>query len=70
MDLVLDKQKSSRRHKSPLQKRFERLRDTIERQRRFDARFRNDLDELVETYKRLSMENDRSVFDELVELSR
>ena len=68
MDLVLNEQKSDGRHKSRLQKRFEKLRSALERQRRLNARFKIDLDELVETYHRRSIENDKVVFDDLVVL--
>lgn len=69
MDLVLDKKKGGGRHKSQLQKRFEKLRSAVERQSRRNTRFRKDLDELVEIFHRRSTENDKVVFDDLVALS-
>ena len=69
MDLILDKQKTGGRRKSRLQERFDKLRSTLERQRRLNGRFRQDLDELVDIYHRRSMENDKVVFDDLVALS-
>lgn len=69
MDLVLDKQKTGAGRKSRLQRRFEKLRDDLDRQRRRNARFRQVLDELVELYHRRSIENDRRVFDDLVALT-
>ncbi len=69
MQLVLDQQKSGDRHKSRLQERFDKLRSRLERQRRLDVRFRQDLDELVETFHRRSLERDQLVFDDLVALT-
>lgn len=69
MELILDKQRTGGRRKSRLQERFDRLRSTLERQRRRNVRFRQDLDELVEIYHRRSIENDKVVFDDLVALS-
>jgi len=69
MELILDKQKSGGRRTSRLQERFDKLRSTLERQRRRSTRFRQDLDELVELYNRRSLDNDKVVFDDLVALS-
>jgi hypothetical protein len=69
MELILDKQKTGGRRKSRLQQRFDKLRSTLERQRRCNDRFRQDLDELVDIYHRRSMENGNVVFDDLVALS-
>ena len=69
MQLVLDNRKTGGRRKSRLQDRFDRLRSTLERQRRRNDRFRQDLDELVDIYHRRSVENDKVVFDDLVALS-
>jgi hypothetical protein len=69
MELILDKQKPGGRRKSRLQERFDKLRSTLERQRRRNDRFRRDLDELVDIYHRRSMESDKVVFDDLVALS-
>jgi hypothetical protein len=72
MNLVLDQRKTGggrRKSKNRLQSRFEKLRSTLERQRRRNTRFRHDLDELVEMYHRHSIENDKAVFDDLVALS-
>lgn len=69
MELILDKQKPGGRRKSRLQERFDKLRNKLERQRRHNDRFRQDLDELVDIYHRRSMENDKVVFDDLVALS-
>ena len=69
MELILDKQKTGGRRKSRLQQRFDKLRSTLERQRRRNDRFRQDLDGLVDLYHRRSMENDKVVFDDLVALS-
>lgn len=69
MQLVLNKEKTGGRRKSRLQGRFDKLRSTLERQRRRIDRFRKDLDELVDIYHRRSVENDKVVFDDLVALS-
>ena len=69
MELILDKQKTAGRRKSRLQQRFDKLRSKLEKERRRDVRFRQDLDELVEIYHRRSMENDKAVLDDLVALS-
>ncbi len=69
MELILDKQKTGVRRKSRLQERFDKLRSRMERQRRLDNRFRQDLDELVEIYQRRSIENDKVLLDDLVALS-
>lgn len=69
MELILDKQKTGGRRKSRLQRNFDKLRSKLERERRRQDRFRNDLDELVELYHRRSLENDKAVFDDLVALS-
>lgn len=69
MELILDKQKPGGRRKGRLQERFDKLRNTLERQRRRNERFRQDLDELVDVYHRRSMESDKAVFDDLVALS-
>ncbi|MGB5200107.1 MAG: hypothetical protein WBN68_15155 [Sedimenticolaceae bacterium] len=69
MELILDRQKTGGRRKSRLQERFDKLRSTLERQRRRNDRFRQDLDELVDIYHRRSMENDKVVLDDLVALS-
>jgi hypothetical protein len=50
MQLVLNKEKAGGRHKSRLQERFDKLRSTLERQRRRIDHFRQDLDELVDIY--------------------
>lgn len=68
MELILDTQKPGGRRKSRLQERFDKLRSQLERERRRDARFRQDLDDLVEIYHRRSIENDKAVFDDLVAL--
>lgn len=68
MELILNKQKAGGRRKSRLQQRFDKLRSKLERERRRSARFKQDLDELVETFHRRSIENDRLVFDNLVAL--
>lgn len=68
MELILDKQQTGGRRKSRLQERFDKLRSTLERQRRRND-FRQDLDELVDIYHRRSMENDKVVFADLVALS-
>jgi len=69
MKLVLDKKGSANRRKSRLQERFDKLRAKLDKERRRNERFRQDLDELVETYHRRSMENDQAVFVHLVTLS-
>ena len=69
MELILDKQKTGGRRKSRLQERFDKLRSKLERQRRRNDRFRQNLDGLVDIYHRRSMENDKVVFDDLVALS-
>lgn len=69
MELILDNPKTGGRRKSRLEERFDKLRSTLERQRRRNDRFRKDLDELVDIYHRRSMENDKAVFDALVALS-
>jgi len=69
MKLVLDKQKTGGRRKSRLQERFDKLCKSLERERRRNTRFRHDLDELVEIFHRRSLENDETVFDDLVALS-
>ena len=69
MELILDKQKHGGKRKSRLQERFDKLRNTLERQRRRNDRFRQDLDELVDIYHRRSMENNKVAFDDLVALS-
>ena len=69
MQLILDRKKSSGQRKSPLQKRFDKLRGALDRERRRHTRFRHDLDGLVQTYRSRSLEHDRRVFDDLVALS-
>ena len=69
MELILDKRNTGGRRKNRLQERFDRLRSELERERRRDVRFRQDLDELVEIYHRRSIQNDQVVFDDLVALS-
>jgi hypothetical protein len=69
MELILDKQKTGGRRKSRLQERFDKLRSKLERERRRNVRFRQDLEELVEIYHRRSIDNDRVLFDDLVALS-
>ena len=69
MKLVLDRKRSAKKHKSPLQKRFDKLRNALDKERRRSACFRKDLDGLVETYQSRSIEHDRRAFDDLVALS-
>lgn len=69
MQLVLDEKRSAKKSKSPLQKRFDKLRSALDRERRLSERFRRDLDGLVDIYQSRSRENDRRVFDDLVALS-
>ena len=69
MQLVLDKKRSAKKSKSPLQKRFDKLRSALDRERRLSERFRRDLDGLVDIYQSRSRENDRRCLDDLVALS-
>ena len=69
MQLVLNEKRSAKKSKSPLQKRFDKLRSALDRERRRSERFRRDVDGLVDIYRSRSMENDRRVFDDLVALS-
>ena len=69
MQLVLDEKRSAKKSKSPLQKRFDKLRSALDRERRLSERFRRDLDGLVDIYQSRSRENDRRAFDDLVALS-
>ena len=69
MQLVLDEKRSAKKSSSPLQKRFDKLRSALDRERRRSERFRRDLDGLVDIYQSRSRENDRRVFDDLVALS-
>ena len=69
MQLVLDEQRSAKKSKRPLQKRFDKLRSALDRERRRGERFRRDLDGLVDIYQSRSRENDRRAFDDLVALS-
>ena len=69
MQLVLDTKRSAKKSKNPLQKRFDKLRSALDRERRLSERFRQDLDGLVDIYQSRSRENDRRVFDDLVALS-
>jgi len=63
------KRQTGSKRKSRLQQRFDKLRSTLERQRRRNDRFRQDIDELVDIYHRRALENDKVVFDDLVVLS-
>lgn len=69
MQLVLDEKRSARKFKSRLQKRFDKLRSALDRERRRSEGFRQDMDGLVDIYQSRSMENDRRAFDDLVALS-
>lgn len=69
MQLVLDEKRSAKKSKNPLQKRFDKLRSALDRERRHSERFRRDLDGLVDIYQSRSRDNDRRVFDDLVALS-
>ena len=69
MQLVLDKKRSAKKSKNPLQKRFDKLRSALDRERRLSERFRQDMDGLVDIYQSRSRENDRRAFDDLVALS-
>ena len=69
MEIVLDEKRSAKKSKSPLQKRFDKLRSALDRERRRSERFRRDLDGLVDIYQSRSRENDRRAFDDLVALS-
>ena len=69
MQLVLDEKRSDKKSRSPLQKRFDKLRSALDRERRRSERFRRDLDGLVDIYQSRSRENDLRVFDDLVALS-
>ena len=69
MQLVLDAKRSTKKSKNPLQKRFDKLRSALDRERRLSERFRRDLDGLVDIYQSRSRENDRRAFDDLVALS-
>ena len=69
MQLVLDEKRSAKKSKNPLQKRFDKLRSALDRERRLSERFRQDLDGLVDIYQSRSRENDRRAFDDLVALS-
>ena len=69
MEIVLDKKRAAKKSKSPLQKRFDKLRSALDRERRRSERFRRDLDGLVDIYQSRSRENDRRAFDDLVALS-
>lgn len=69
MQLVLDEKRSAKKSKNPLQKRFDKLRSALDRERRLSERFRRDLDGLVDIYRSRSRENDRRAFDDLVALS-
>ena len=69
MQLVLDAKRSAKKSKNPLQKRFDKLRSALDRERRLSERFRRDLDGLVDIYQSRSRENDRRAFDDLVALS-
>ena len=69
MELIVDLKAGGGKRKHPLQERFDKLRKQLETGRRRNARFRQDLDELVEVYNRRSVEHDASVLGELVALS-
>lgn len=69
MQLVLDEKRSAQKFKSRLQKRFDKLRSALDRERRRSEGFRRDMDGLVDIYRSRSMENDRRAFDDLVALS-
>lgn len=69
MQLVLDEKRSAKKSKNPLQKRFDKLRSALDRERRLSERFRQDMDGLVDIYQSRSRENDRRAFDDLVALS-
>ena len=69
MQLVLDAKRSAKKSKNPLQKRFDKLRSALDRERRLSERFRRDLDGLVDIYQSRSRENDLRAFDDLVALS-
>lgn len=69
MELILDKQKAKGKRAHRLQQRFDQLRDKFQKERRRSERFRQDIDDLVEMYQRRSMESDRSMLDQLVDLS-
>lgn len=69
MQLVLDEKRSAKKSKRPLQKRFDKLRSALDRERRQSERFRRDLDGLVDIYQSRSREIDRRAFDDLVALS-
>lgn len=69
MQIVLKQKEARGRRKNRLQERFDELRVALERQQRRHDRFRKDLDGLVEVYRQRSLENDRAVFRERVDLA-
>lgn len=68
MELILDKRKTKGKKAHRLQQRFNELRLRLDKERRHSDRFRQDVDDLVEIYQRRSMENDRSMHEQLVHL--
>lgn len=71
MQLILDKKTSGKkRKKSPLQTRFDKLNEQLQRKRRQHERFKQDIDQLAQQSQRLNAEHDRAQLDVLITLSR
>jgi len=69
MHLILDTKRPGKQRKSPLQARFDKLNKQVARQRRLNERFRQDLDELAETYRHQFLEHNRAQLAVLIALA-
>jgi hypothetical protein len=62
--------KKSAKKQSPLQKRFNRLHQQLEKQKRLNKQFEDELDELTQTYHHHSQEANRKQLDTLIALAK
>jgi hypothetical protein len=68
MLITLSGRKSAKKQ-SPLQKRFNRLHQQLEKQKRLNKHFEQELDELTQTYRHHSQEANRKQLDTLIALA-
>jgi hypothetical protein len=70
MQILLVDNISGKKHRSPLQKRFEKLYKQLERQKRLNERFTRELDELTNTFRQHTREADLKQLDTLIALAK
>jgi DNA gyrase/topoisomerase IV subunit A len=61
--------KKSKKKQSPIQKRFNRLNQQLERQKRLNKQFEKELDELTQSYRQHRQEANREQLDTLIALA-